>query len=245
MRLLLSLGIVLLWSCQKPISINQPISIAQKEAAYPIDQLPEIEVWSPMNGDNVDFLPLAWESSKSPERTQWSEIAYAEIEKRLDQLDLAKDAVRFCPNYPSLTNRQKINFWGQLIASISYFESGWNPTTRFHESTMGTDPVTKKPIYSEGLLQLSYQDTLWYKHCDFNWNQDKNLKSNDPQKTIFDPAKNLSCGIGILARQIQRYQQIILKSNVYWAVIREGGRYNRINPIVEIVRQHDYCLTKY
>lgn len=232
---------IFLFSCQQTIAIDESIPSEEKEAAYPLERLPEIDPLPLINDDHSDFTPLAWESSKSPNRIKWSEATYKEVERRLDQFDLAKDANRFCPNYQLLNTRQKINFWGQLIAAISYFESGWNPTTRFHESTMGTDPVTKLPIYSEGLLQLSYQDTLWYKHCEFDWNQDKKLKPHDPNKTIFDPNKNLSCGIGILARQIQRYQQIVIKSNVYWAVIREGGRYNRINSIIGIVKQHKYC----
>lgn len=244
MKLLNCLWVILFLSCQQTVAINETLFSDQKESAYPVEDLPEIEPQPLMNDNSLDYLPLAWENSKSPARTAWSQHAFTEIERRLDQLDLAKDATRFCPNYPSLNKRQKINFWGQLVAAISHFESGWNPTTRFHESTMGTDPVTKQPIYSEGLLQLSYQDTLWYKHCDFDWNQDKKLKVNDPNKTIFDPSRNLSCGIGILARQIQRYQQIVIKTNVYWAVIREGGRYNRINPIIGIVKQHKYCTSR-
>ena len=190
----------------------------------------------------LDMVPLAWEISREPYHQQWSHHVYQEIEKHLNAFNQAQDVELFCPQYSQLTLNQRLNFWGQLISAISFYESGWNPTVRFHESTMGTDPVTKQPVHSEGLLQLSYQDTQWAKFCQFNWNLDKHLPPRDPRKTILNPYLNLSCGIGILARQIERRQKIVLAKGAYWSVIKQGSRYNRISRIQKMIHSHSYCF---
>lgn len=218
---------------------------SERQAIVPDEELPVIDPPASENSD-IDFpmQPLAWETERAPERRSWSEHIFHQIEFYFEDLDKAQDTTRFCPNYPNLSHSERINFWGQLFAAISYFESGWRPTTRFHESTMGIDPVTKNPVYSEGLLQLSYQDIQWAKWCQFDWAIDKHLSPTDPRKTIFDPYKNLSCGVGIMARQIRRRGLIVLSTGVYWAVIRENGRFQKLNQIVNIVKRHEYCHLK-
>lgn len=185
---------------------------------------------------------LVWESNRAPFRAEWSKIALRSIIQNFQDLDLVKDADRFCPNYYRAGRHQRINFWGQLIAAISFYESAWNPTTRFEEKTLGIDPVTGTTVFSEGLLQLSYQDQRWAPWCEFDWPRDQNLSPTDPRKTIFDPGINLRCGIGIMARQIRRLNLIVLRTGVYWAVIREEGRYQRIPQIAQMVqRAAHYC----
>jgi len=238
-----SVVFIFVLSCQNPgFNMNAPSDIEENgQALVPDDQLPVIEDHPQTPSPISQKLPLAWESQKYPERLQWSQYLFNSIETYFADLDLVQDADRFCPNYYQLNPNERANFWGQLFAAISYFESGWNPTTRFHESTMGIDPVTNMSVYSEGLLQLSYQDTKWAKWCEFDWSKDRHLKPNDPRKTIFDPQKNLTCGVGIMARQIKRTGNIVLSTGVYWAVLRENGRYQKINQIANIVRRHAYC----
>lgn len=232
-------------SCQIPPSfVTYPLdpidqdkqSVADENNLPPIEDLLDTSPEIPTH-----FLPLAWERPRYPERTKWSLHVFLIIESQLNKFNQASDANRFCPNYKNLNSLQKINFWGQLVAGITYYESGWNPLARYHESTMGIDPVTKKPVYSEGLMQLSYQDTQWAKFCEFYWDIDRYLSPTDPKKTIFDPFRNLGCGITILANQIQRKKAIVLSSGVYWSVIKENGRYQKISKIADIVKKHSYC----
>lgn len=186
--------------------------------------------------------PLAWESSSNPERAAWSRFSYGVIDDVFNQLDQVEDAEIFCPSYRSLSRDRKINFWGQLIAGMSYYESGWNPLSRMQESTFSApDDVTGKPVYSEGLLQLSYGDIEWAPYCEFDWSHDKNLSPKDPNKTILNPEINLNCGIRILADQIARKHEIALKSGVYWAVLKEGGKYSQINSIAKITKRLSFC----
>lgn len=186
--------------------------------------------------------PLAWESAKSPERTMWSQhLQQIILEDWNTLLPGADDITDFCPRYNTLDNNQRANVWAQLFVAVAKYESGYSPTSRMHETTMGTDPVTSKPVYSEGLLQLSYQDVKWAPWCKFDWSKDKYLAATDPKKTILDPYLNLDCGVGIMAKQIKNKGNIVVRSGVYWAVLKEGGRYNQVSNIQSIVKSLSLC----
>lgn len=174
-------------------------------------------------------LKLSWESK--PERSAWSSALFVAIKNEFGQLEQAKDVSTFCPKFSTLNVQDQQIAYAELIVAMAFYESGWNKTSRYNEKTMGIDPITKKPVYSEGLLQLSYQDVQWAKYCEFDWSKDKNLNETDPNKTIFDPSKNLTCGVKILANQIKKHGEIFISKGVYWAVIKEGGRYEKIAEI--------------
>lgn len=188
------------------------------------------------------YHPLLWEAVRK-DGPAWSAHLHKVIEDELatDLLPGSSDVEIFCPRYHTLNNHQRINFWGMLISAITKYESGFNPLSRYHESSMGTDPVTQKPVYSEGLLQLSYQDTKWATYCEFNWSLDKNLAATDPKKTILDPYKNLSCGVKIFARQIRNKRHIAVSSGAYWAVLIPGGRYGKVVEISKLTKQMPGC----
>lgn len=188
------------------------------------------------------MAPLAWESTKYPERTSWSEhLQKIILEDWNSLLPGADDITDFCPRYNSLDNNERANAWAQLFVAIAKYESAYSPTSRMHETTMGTDPITRQPVYSEGLLQLSYQDIQWAPWCKFDWSKDKNLSGSDPRKTILDPLLNLDCGVGIMAKQIKTKGSIVVSSGVYWAVIKSGGRYQQISNIQNIVKSLPLC----
>jgi hypothetical protein len=187
------------------------------------------------------YEALAWEQSNSSRR-EWSKYTYEVIDKEAFTLiDGADDIEIFCPRYRTASKAQKLNFWAQLIAAISRYESNWNPMMRFHEKAMGIDPITQQPVYSEGLLQLSYQDTQWERRCEFNWDMDKNLRPDDPEKTILNPYRNIRCGLFILERQINKYHRIVIDSGVYWAVIRLNGKYEKIAEISSMTKSLSFC----
>lgn len=173
------------------------------------------------------YLPLPWETG-SPERTLWSKFLIREIESNYETLDQARDADSFCRRYDSLTKPERINFWAILVSAVAFRESSWDPTSRLQETGQGVDKITGQPVYSEGLLQLSYQDQVWTKQCRFDWNKDKLLGEKDPRKTILNPYTNLRCGVEILAKQINRHQLIAMQDRVYWAVLKTNGKYNKI-----------------
>lgn len=200
---------------------------------------------APVGAGNYDsFYPLSWESpSANPkyaaQAVNWSDYAFNVIENETAEQMLpgTTDVTQFCPKYYSLNRDLRINFWGALFAAVAKYESGYSPVSRMQETTMGTDPVTNRPVFSEGLLQLSYQDITGWPFCDFDWSQDKDLSPTDPRKTILDPYRNLECGIKIMAKQIAKKGSITLSSGVYWAVLKIGGKYGKINEIAAMTKK--------
>ena len=182
------------------------------------------------------YVPLSWEKFHS-ERASWSDYTIQIIEGLFDSSFLGcQDITRFRSDYTSLSRQQQINVWAELISAICKFESGWKLNS-WMEENMGIDPVTGRLVRSEGLMQLSYQDQPNYRTlpCRFNWTADAGLSDEDLNKTIFNAEINLEFGINILARQIENRNKIALRDGVYWAVLKDGGKYSRIIEIANYV----------
>jgi hypothetical protein len=188
--------------------------------------------------------PLAWEA-KVKGSNAWSNTVYKVIQTEEPQMlgqNVADDVETFCPTYRSLSDNQRLNFWGQLLAGMSKFESSWNPASYYIETTMGLDPITGRQVASEGLLQLSYQDEKSYKlDCGFDWNIDQQYTNTDARKTIFNPHNNLRCSIKILARQLTRQRAISTTTGVYWAVLKKDGKYTKVAEIAAITKTLTFC----
>ena len=167
-------------------------------------------------------------------RLKESDYIYYVIQSHFIIFDNAKDTIKFCPKYKSLSVENKRLAHAEIILGIIYRESGYKPTSRMVETTMSTDPVTGKQVASEGYLQLSYQDIPNYgsivKGCGIDWNKDKNLAVNDPKKTILDGMINLNCGLKIYVNQLNKKGLITIKpgNGLYWAVISDGGKYTQV-----------------
>lgn len=172
---------------------------------------------------------LTWESSKSPERKLWSNELYKLIAAKWDLLKNAKDLDYFCSKADKLTKDQKINLWANIIATMTKYESGYNPKS--YSVDVGTK--NNKDTWSVGLLQLSVVDQKSYK---FNFG----YQFADLQ----DPIKNLKLGISIMARQVGKYGKVLIakgESGLYWAVIHPGGKYDQSQAIRDYTRRHSYC----
>lgn len=210
---------------------HQPVTEAPPPAAEPPNPLepsgPPISDNEPPASPPAKYYPLTWETSDPENRKQWSNYVFSLVEEEFAAFNQVTDATQFCARYNSLDHSQRVNFWGMLISEVSRHESDWKPTDRMLETGMGVDPVTHQHVWSEGLLQLSYQDTLWNPGCDFDWNKDKHLSGSDPRKTILDPYINLKCGIHIMAKQIANHKAIAISSGVYWSTLRKGSATQR------------------
>ncbi len=200
----------------------------------------ENSVQADSNLTDFSDVDLLWEAAH-PDGDDWSDHLLPMIQQNHASAFLpgASDVTNFCPKYHSLNDTKRIQFWGYLISAITKFESAFDPTSRMSEPSLGTDKVTKSTVYSEGLLQLSYQDAGWIPNCEINWEKDKNLGPKDPRKTILNPYINLNCGTWILANQIRNRNQIAVSSGVYWAVLRPG--HPRLSSIQALTRQMPGC----
>jgi hypothetical protein len=184
---------------------------------------------------------LSWEV-KDQKNKEWTDITLAAIEKHYDVLNSAKDIVLFCPDYNRLDKDQRIIVWGEFISSVSFYESAWNAKCQYTETHLGIDKVTGLPVVSEGLLQLSYGDTQWAKWCQFDWESDRTKKTFNT--TILNPKNNLECGIGILARQIKKYERIILDKGAYWSTLRTKAHRNKVDEVATMIKNRfKFCTS--
>ena len=186
---------------------------------------------------------LAWETPDKPERKVWSYALVQYIIEQKDKFDQAADLTDFCPKYKTLSENSQAEAIAELIVAVVFNESAYSPISRMKEGTLGTDCVTNKPVYSEGLLQLSYCDKTWAPFCRFDWNADKNLDPKDPKKTILDPFINLECGVGIMANQVVKKKAIAFTSGNYWATLRPNGKYGTVPDIKARVKKYaPFCF---
>lgn len=185
---------------------------------------------------------IQWESKGGAR--QWSLHAYKTVlAKAPHLLEGSTDVAEYCPRFFELSIEERAWFWTALISGMAFYESGWDPTGRMQETTMGTDSVTGQPVYSEGLLQLSYQDRQGHPYCnEFDWSADRHLPSRDPRKTILNPEKNLSCGIQILNHQIRKHRRIGIGKGAYWSVIKITKPRNKIPKIKDRLKSVAPCF---
>jgi hypothetical protein len=188
---------------------------------------------------------LGWKDSKHPEREAWGQFLKSQLSvKHFDAFNSAKDNKAFCPKFDSLSKDQKVNMWSELLVWVIYYESGWSPTSRMVEpqsSFPKPDPITKQPVASEGLTQLSYMDVLVSPSCKMDWSKDKVLAKNDPKKTIFDPFINMDCAFIILDKQIKNKGALSLPFKHYWSVLQIGGRYGKVPQIQAKTKALPFC----
>lgn len=153
----------------------------------------------------------------------------------------AADITSFCPAFYTLNRNQKENVWVAIVAAISNHESSHRLTSRSPEG--GVDRVTGDEVYSEGLLQISYQDARSYRQfcSEVSWDKDKNLDKKSEKKTIFNPIINLSCGMQILHWQVAQRQHIAVSARPYWSTISPTHQYSKLGPIQNKVKRLKIC----
>jgi uncharacterized protein (TIGR02594 family) len=147
----------------------------------------------------------------------WSGFVLDALEQHGAQLldCVPSDIGDFCPAFPGDKAGRK-RFWLFLLSCIAEFESSFKPDDKFTEST---------GEISAGLLQLSVGDGRNYS-CEFSTLQD-----------VFDPAKNLSCGVRIMQKLVVQDSVIAGGNNKgasrYWSTLRP----NRPRKPLETIKQ--------
>jgi uncharacterized protein (TIGR02594 family) len=147
-------------------------------------------------------------------------------EKQIDSI--VENKLKDCPVL--LKQNTDPEYWKAVLKAMAHAESSFNVLERYPEKGLGKDAVTGLKNVSEGLLQLSYQDSK-YHGCEFDWSIDKNKAALDPSKSIFDVKKNIEGGMIILNKQLVKNN---LYSRYYWAVLdpeddRHGVFLNKFN----------------
>lgn len=151
----------------------------------------------------------------------WSPDYTKYIISHLTPAMLAFPAPSFCPKFNSLSSAQHLDFWAAILESTAYPESGFDRFNRYIETGIsGKDPVTGKTVESDGLLQVSYGDASCRGLFDYPSDQSKPVK----QWSIFNPYKNLQCGIQIWDGLIKHYGNGPSLRSIgghYWSTVRD------------------------
>ncbi len=174
----------------------------------------------------------------------------AEAAKAPALLELPADRMSdFCPRWGEMEPDARLQFYADLLYAISGPESGRDRRVMFNETGIIDratrrqliDPVTKKPIISEGLLQLSYADMVSYPDaqglsCRFDWEGDREAfltdllagkrtrtwRSVHPERSLLNPYTQLTCGIHVLNTLVQRFpgEGFRAAAGKYWSTMR-------------------------
>jgi len=176
---------------------------------------------------------------------EWDKIVEKAIPPEMLSWQVPRDVRRFCPRFYEMSEVDRRAFWAYFFQALAGAEACLEPTTRVRHTepeVAKIDPVTGKAVRSEGLLQLSYQDEKRY-GCDFDWQKDKSLPANDPNKTILQPGKNLQCGVTILRNQIITQHKPLLSKSSYWSTLQPGTRSHQVFA-KEMTNPPDACGVK-
>lgn len=190
------------------------ISKFQKDKGLAVSGQINAQTWMALNPPvDISFV-LPWDNGA---RNDWTKLTLGLIGGELwSKFSIIQDGPRLCPKWVGLSKDEQVLVLATAVAWTAYYESAWDPKMRFFETSLG--------YYSEGLLQLSYQDKAWTPGCGFD--------KNDSAKSILDPLLNLDCGLRIMANQISKDKKLILSRGVYWSTLQDGGRYSKVSDIL-------------
>jgi hypothetical protein len=178
--------------------------------------------------------PIAEKKSELGKETwdpAWDRIVEEALpDDLLESTRVARDVRPYCPRFGVLAEADKRAFWAYFFQALAGAEAGLKPTANIRHTEPEVavkDSVTKRMVRSEGLLQLTYEDSDRY-GCDFDWNADRKLPEHDPAKTILQPKNNLTCGIRILDNQLIAQRKSLLSRTSYWATLQPGTMSHRV-----------------
>jgi hypothetical protein len=161
---------------------------------------------------------------------QWDAIIETALPPEMLSSRMERAVRPFCPRFNRISEADRRAYWAYFFQALAGAEAGLEPTTnvRHTEPEVAVkDAVTKRRVRSEGLLQLTYMDADRY-GCDFDWDNDKQLKEKDPDKTILQPKNNLECGIKIMRNQlIDRGKPAVSRAS-YWSTLQPGTASYRV-----------------
>jgi hypothetical protein len=160
----------------------------------------------------------------------WDAIVEKALPPEMLTKEVPRDVRRFCPRFYQMSDLDKRAYWAYFFQALAGAEAGLDPTTRVRHTEPEVavkDSVTGRMVRSEGLLQLTYEDSKRYS-CDFNWDADKTLEPKDPSKTILQPKNNLECGVKILSNQLFVLHRPLFWKKGYWSTLESGTMSYRV-----------------
>ena len=223
--LVLCAGLILACCKSKSVQASAPAPKVQSSAPQQAQADPPVKPAPP--------TPIA-EKKEELGAPSWDPQWDVFVEKALppDMLGpkAAHDARGYCPRFSTMSEEDKRAFWAYFFQALAAAEAGLKPTTTIRHTqpeVAVVDPVTKRTVRQQGLLQLAYMDSDRY-GCDFDWDKDKGLPLKDPARTILQPKNNLECGVKILDNQLFTLNKPLLTSTSYWSTLQPGTVSHRV-----------------
>jgi hypothetical protein len=199
----------------------------QEAQATPMAVVPVPEMKTapatPIDAQKVELGGSTWNS-------EWDKIVELALPPEMLSHRVPHDVKRFCPRFYEMEEVDKRAFWAYFFQALAGAEAGLKPTrqVRHAQPEMAVkDGVSGRMGRTSGLLQLTYEDERRY-GCNFDWEQDKVLKANDPGRTILQPKNNLECGVRILDHQMIKQHKPLLSGTGYWSTLRPGTESYRV-----------------
>lgn len=154
----------------------------------------------------------------------YQDFVFDWIKTNIKIFDDATDIKKISKNWQDLTLDQKSLLLTEFIKWISYYESSWNPALY----SVDVGKKEDKNTWSVGLMQMSVIDQTSYRtETKFNFEELQN------------GVNNLWLALLVMRRMILN-RGLIFRSvgnNGYWAVIIEGGKYQKIEQILAKVQE--------
>lgn len=165
---------------------------------------------------------LSWEVKEGARG--WSEYVFQAINGQFfDALDKAKDTERIFPGYSKLSRVQRIAVLSEMIASISFFESSWNPKAELPNEKDNS-------FWALGLMQVSVNDQ-----------KNHGLKYNYTFEQLKRPRPNLHLALTILSKQVEKTGYLILSNknpSKYWATFLDGNEHSKVNEVIARIKEN-------
>lgn len=185
--------------------------------ALAVTQTTKLAPPTPIDAKKAELGGKTW----NPE---WDKIVEDAIPPEMLSSRVPHDVRKFCPSFYRMSDTDKRVFWAYFFQALAGAEAGLNPTSRVRHTEPEVaviDRVTHRYVRSEGLLQLTYEDSTRY-GCDFDWTKDRELPASDPAKSILQPKNNLECGVKILNDQIITHHHGLVWKKSYWSTLEPG-----------------------
>ena len=212
---LIPIGVLLLGAIAFTQSNNtQPVT-PQPLTTQPVAETTKPAPATPIDAKKAELGGNTWDPA-------WDHFIEQAIPAEMLSSRVPHDVRKFCPNFYRMSDTDKRVFWAYFFQALAGAEAGLEPTTNVRHPQMAkNDAVTRQPVHSEGLLQLTFEDERLY-GCNFDWENDRQLPPHDPARTILDPENNLACGVKILYNQIINLHRPLLTSHSYWSTLQPG-----------------------
>jgi hypothetical protein len=111
-----------------------------------------------------------------------------------------------CPGFNDARENDKKRFWALFMASISLYESSYNPNTRYWETGLN--------LWSEGLFQLSVSTGKYHEGC-----------GHITKENILNPLANIKCAVAVMRNQMRVRGSLFPYKAYYWSVLTTYKKY--------------------